>query len=90
MKSINYKDLEFKYKVDSDGFTHFYYGEYLKTKWNFLGIKFGKVVSVPKRVFILDIDIESSFYEKKFIERRMKIGIKRWRRKLEIESGYII
>lgn len=90
MKTINYKDLEFQYKVDSDEFTHFFYGEELKYRYNIFGLKFGEVVSKPKPAFIVDINIESSFYTKNQVSTQIKLGIKRWKRELQIQNGKII
>lgn len=90
MKTINYKDLEFKYKVSHDGYTHLFHGEELKYQYNIFGLKFGKVVSKPKLAFILNIDIESAYYSKKEVKERIKTAIKRWKRELQIKSGKII
>ena len=90
MKTINYKDLEFQYKVDSDNYTHFFNGEELKYQYNIFGLKFGEVVSKPKLAFILDIDIESAYYTQKEVKIQIKHGIKRWERELQIKSGKII
>lgn len=90
MKTINYKDLEFQYKIDSDEFTHFFYGEEIKYRYNIFGLKFGEIVSKPKKAFILGIDIESFYYTKKEVAIQIKLGVKRWKRELQIKKGKII
>ena len=90
MNTINYKGLEFLYRVDRDGYTHFFHGEELKYRYNIFGLKFGEVVSKPKPAFILDIDIESSYYTKKEVTIQIKLGVKRWKRELQIKKGKII
>ena len=90
MKTIKYKGIEFKYKIDSDGYTQFFFGETLKYQFNFLGMGFGKIKMVPNLVFIVDINIEDAWYSEKDVRLKIKSKFKTWKRELKIKSGKII
>ena len=88
MKKIIYNNEEFCYDIDYDKNTNFY--STTETETERCGLFWLKTKQVPKFLFYIAPNIESSYYSKNKIREFIKSGYEYYQRQLEIERGEII